>query len=82
MIQNCDPLFLIATGFPYAQWLPHKGQARGTEIDIDARMISIGYPMDARAKAAVRDPERVGIAAKGVRQKLTEVAEHLPGRHP
>jgi pyruvate dehydrogenase (quinone) len=33
------------------------------------------------AKAAVRDPERAGIAAKGMRQKLTEVAGHLPGRH-
>jgi RNA polymerase sigma factor (sigma-70 family) len=33
------------------------------------------------AKAAVHDPERVGIAAKGMRQKLTEVTEHLPGRH-
>ncbi|PZH09027.1 thiamine pyrophosphate-requiring protein, partial [Streptomyces sp. NTH33] len=33
------------------------------------------------AKAAVHDPERVGIAAKGARQKLTEIVEHLPGRH-
>jgi pyruvate dehydrogenase (quinone) len=33
------------------------------------------------AESAVRDPERVGIAAEGVRQKPTEVAEHLPGRH-
>ena len=33
------------------------------------------------AKAAVHDPERAGIAAKGVRQKLTELTEHLPGHH-
>lgn len=33
------------------------------------------------AKAAVHDPGRVGIATRGVRQKLAEVAEHLPGRH-
>ncbi len=32
------------------------------------------------AKAALRDPERAGITAKGVRQKLTQYAEHLPGR--
>lgn len=32
-------------------------------------------------KAAVHDPERAGIAAKGVRQNLTEHAERLPGRH-
>ncbi|WP_234336162.1 thiamine pyrophosphate-binding protein [Streptomyces sp. NRRL S-1022] len=38
------------------------------------------------ARRPVHDPERAGIAAKGVRQKLTEVVtevvEHLPGRHP
>ncbi|MFE1586940.1 thiamine pyrophosphate-binding protein [Streptomyces sp. NPDC058737] len=33
------------------------------------------------AKAAVHDPERAGIAGKGVRRKLAEYAEHLPGRH-
>lgn len=33
------------------------------------------------AKAAVHGPERAGIAAGGVRQKLTEYAEHLTGRH-
>ncbi|MEU5099328.1 thiamine pyrophosphate-requiring protein [Streptomyces sp. NPDC020996] len=32
------------------------------------------------AKAAVRDPEGVGIAAKGVRQKITEAVAHVPGR--
>ncbi|MGP3985926.1 thiamine pyrophosphate-requiring protein [Streptomyces sp. 3N207] len=31
-------------------------------------------------KAGIRDPERSGIAARGFRQKLTEVTEHLPGR--
>jgi len=31
-------------------------------------------------KAGIRDPERTGIAARGFRQKLTEVTEHLPGR--
>ncbi|MFF9409464.1 hypothetical protein ACF1B0_28685 [Streptomyces anandii] len=32
-------------------------------------------------KAAVRNPEGLGVAAEGVRQKLTEFAGHLPGRH-
>jgi pyruvate dehydrogenase (quinone) len=32
------------------------------------------------AMAALHDPEKAGITAKGVRQKLTEYAEHLPGR--
>jgi pyruvate dehydrogenase (quinone) len=46
MVQGCDTLFMIGTSFPYAEWLPKEGQARGVEIDIDARMIGIRYPMD------------------------------------
>ncbi|MEU4248419.1 thiamine pyrophosphate-requiring protein [Amycolatopsis sp. NPDC026612] len=47
MMTNCDTLFMIGTSFPYSEWLPDEGQARGVEIDIDGRMIGIRYPMDA-----------------------------------
>ncbi|GGZ46117.1 thiamine pyrophosphate-requiring protein [Streptomyces bluensis] len=47
MIRGCDTLFMIGSSFPYAEWLPDEGQARGVEIDIDGRMIGIRYPMDA-----------------------------------
>jgi pyruvate dehydrogenase (quinone) len=47
MMKNCDTLFFVGTSFPYAEWLPPEGQARGVEIDIDGRMIGIRYPMDA-----------------------------------
>ncbi|OII70081.1 thiamine pyrophosphate-requiring protein [Streptomyces sp. CC77] len=47
MIRGCDTLFMIGTSFPYSEWLPDEGQARGVEIDIDGRMIGIRYPMDA-----------------------------------
>ncbi|PVZ06870.1 thiamine pyrophosphate-requiring protein [Actinomycetospora cinnamomea] len=47
MISNCDTLFFVGTSFPYAEWLPQEGQARGVEIDIDGRYIGIRYPMEA-----------------------------------
>ncbi|PRX45891.1 pyruvate dehydrogenase (quinone) [Prauserella shujinwangii] len=47
MVMNCDTLFMIGTSFPYAEWLPDEGQARGVEIDIDGSMIGIRYPMEA-----------------------------------
>ncbi|MEU2210786.1 thiamine pyrophosphate-requiring protein [Streptomyces hygroscopicus] len=47
MIKECDTLFLIGTSFPYSEWLPDEGQARGVEINIDGRMIGMRYPMDA-----------------------------------
>src|SRR5581483_1049463 len=46
MIEHCDTLFMIGSSFPYSEWLPKEGQARGVEIDIDGKMIGIRYPMD------------------------------------
>ncbi|MGR3756326.1 MAG: thiamine pyrophosphate-requiring protein [Tranquillimonas sp.] len=46
MMQDCDTLLMIGSGFPYAEFLPKEGQVRGVQIDIDAGMLSIRYPME------------------------------------
>ncbi|MGI9049421.1 MAG: thiamine pyrophosphate-requiring protein [Rubrobacteraceae bacterium] len=46
MIENCDTLFMVGSSFPYSEWLPPEGQARGVQIDIDGTMIGIRYPME------------------------------------
>ncbi len=46
MIENCDTFFMIGSGFPYSEWLPQPGQARGVQIDIDGKMLGIRYPME------------------------------------
>ena len=46
MMQRCDTLLMIGSGFPYSEWLPEPRQARGVQIDIDARMLGIRYPME------------------------------------
>jgi pyruvate dehydrogenase (quinone) len=46
MMENCDTLFMVGSGFPYSEWLPEPGQARGVQIDIDGKMLSIRYPME------------------------------------
>jgi pyruvate dehydrogenase (quinone) len=46
MIENCDTLLMVGSSFPYSEWLPEEGQARGVQIDIDGRMIGIRYPME------------------------------------
>jgi pyruvate dehydrogenase (quinone) len=47
MVMNCDTFFMIGTSFPYAEWLPDEGSARGVEINIDGSLIGMRYPMDA-----------------------------------
>jgi pyruvate dehydrogenase (quinone) len=46
MMENCDTLFMVGTSFPYSEWLPEPGQARGVQIDIDGTLIGIRYPME------------------------------------
>jgi len=46
LMSNCDTLFMIGSAFPYSEFLPPEGQARGVQIDIDGRMVSMRYPME------------------------------------
>ncbi|MBU6428867.1 MAG: thiamine pyrophosphate-requiring protein, partial [Cyanobacteria bacterium REEB65] len=46
MLMNCDTLLMVGSGFPYSEFLPQEGQARGVQIDRESRMLSIRYPME------------------------------------
>ena len=46
MMMGCDTLLMVGSDFPYSEFLPEEGQARGVQIDIDGRMVSIRYPME------------------------------------
>ncbi|MFM0324425.1 thiamine pyrophosphate-requiring protein [Caballeronia glebae] len=46
LMNECDTLFMIGSGFPYSEFLPKEGAARGVQIDLKADMLSIRYPME------------------------------------
>ncbi|MFC7524228.1 thiamine pyrophosphate-requiring protein [Parapedobacter sp. GCM10030251] len=46
LMDNCDTLLMIGSGFPYAEYLPEPGKARGVQIDVDGSMLSLRYPME------------------------------------
>ena len=46
MMQGCDTFLMVGSSFPYSEWLPKEGQARGVQIDVDGRMLAIRYPME------------------------------------
>lgn len=58
MLQDCDTFLMVGSSFPYAEFLPPEGQARGVQVDIDGRMLGLRYPMEANlmgdAKATLR----------------------------
>jgi pyruvate dehydrogenase (quinone) len=46
MMMGCDTLLMVGSGFPYSEFLPKEGAARGVQIDIEPEMLSLRYPMD------------------------------------
>jgi len=62
LMDGCDTLLMVGSSFPYSEFLPEEGQARGVQIDVDGRMLGIRYPMevplvgDARATLAALLP--------------------------
>jgi pyruvate dehydrogenase (quinone) len=46
LMMECDTLLMVGSSFPYSEFLPKEGQARGVQIDIDGRMLSMRYPME------------------------------------
>jgi len=43
LMQECDTLLMVGTNFPYPEFLPRPGQARGIQVDIDGRLLGIRY---------------------------------------
>ena len=70
LMTECDTLLMIGSSFPYSEFLPEEGEARGVQIDIDARMIGIRYPMEANL---------VGDSAQTLRA-LIPLLEHKSDR--
>ena len=46
LMEGCDTLLMVGSSFPYSEWLPEPGSARGVQIDLDARLIGMRYPME------------------------------------
>ena len=46
MMMNCDTLLMVGSAFPYAEFLPPEGAARGVQIDVSGEMLSLRYPME------------------------------------
>jgi pyruvate dehydrogenase (quinone) len=69
MMNECDTLLMVGSAFPYAEFLPREGKARGVQIDIDASMLSIRFPMEAGL---------VGDAAETLRALLPRLKQKPP----
>jgi pyruvate dehydrogenase (quinone) len=46
LMKGCDTLFMVGSSFPYSEFLPAPGAARGVQVDIDGSRLSLRYPME------------------------------------
>jgi pyruvate dehydrogenase (quinone) len=46
LMKGCDTFLMVGSAFPYSEFLPKPGEARGVQIDIDGTMLSLRYPME------------------------------------
>jgi len=45
-MEECDTLLMVGTSFPYMEFLPEPGGARGVQIDLDPLRIGLRYPVE------------------------------------
>jgi pyruvate dehydrogenase (quinone)/pyruvate oxidase len=45
-LEACDTLLMVGTSFPYLEFLPKPGQARGVQIELDPARVGLRYPVD------------------------------------
>jgi pyruvate dehydrogenase (quinone) len=46
LMNECDTLLMVGTGFPWSEFLPEEGKARAVQIDVDPSMLSLRYPCE------------------------------------
>ncbi|MCK1304381.1 MULTISPECIES: thiamine pyrophosphate-requiring protein [unclassified Bradyrhizobium] len=46
LMKNCDTFLMVGSAFPYSEFLPKPGSARGVQIDIDGARLGLRYPME------------------------------------
>ena len=44
--EECDTLLIVGSTFPYVEYYPKPGQARGVQIDRDASRIGLRFPVE------------------------------------
>jgi len=91
LMMDADTLLMVGSSFPYAEFLPKEGNARGVQIDVDGRMIGMRYPMEVNLVGDARETLRAllprlhrksadGAWRKKIRESNTEWDELMNER--
>jgi pyruvate dehydrogenase (quinone) len=67
VMENCDTLFIVGSSFPYIEYMPKPGQARGVQIEANPANIGLRYPVEVGL---------VGDSQKTLRELLPLLKRH------
>src|SRR5438105_4584255 len=45
-MEGCDTLFIVGSSFPYLEFYPKPGQARGVQVDLDPQRIGLRFDVE------------------------------------
>ncbi len=90
LMKNCDTFLMVGSAFPYSEFLPEPGAARGVQIDIDGSRLSLRYPMEVnmvgdsattlRALLPMLTPKKESSWTRGIENGLKEWWKILEAR--
>ncbi len=90
MMQDCDTFLMVGSSFPYSEFLPKPGSARGVQIDRDGTRLSLRYPMEVnllgdsattlRALLPMLDQKSAGSWRQGIETNVAEWWKTLEDR--
>jgi pyruvate dehydrogenase (quinone) len=59
LMNECDTLLIVGSGFPWSEFLPKEGAARAVQIDIDPAMLSLRYPCEVNLHGSAAETLRL-----------------------
>jgi pyruvate dehydrogenase (quinone)/pyruvate oxidase len=45
-MEGCDTLLIVGSSFPYIEFYPKLGEARGVQIELDPMRVGLRYPVE------------------------------------
>jgi pyruvate dehydrogenase (quinone)/pyruvate oxidase len=77
VLEDCDTLLMVGTSFPYIEFMPRPGQARGIQIELDPKRIGLRYPVEVGLVGDSRNTlrELIPILTRKEDRKFLEAAQ-------
>ena len=78
--EQCDTLLIVGSTFPYVEYYPKPGQARGVQIDRDPTRIGLRFPVEVGLVGDARRTLKVLIARLKAHADRSFLDPHAAGK--